>query len=63
MPYHSTHNHRYCPFEGQAPKKLEGKIKLFPMDIHGTIREVARLILWLSSDETRVLSPVFNDTN
>jgi NAD(P)-dependent dehydrogenase (short-subunit alcohol dehydrogenase family) len=44
-------------------KKLDGKIKLFPMDMHGTIQEVARLILWLSSDESRRMSTVFNDTN
>jgi NAD(P)-dependent dehydrogenase (short-subunit alcohol dehydrogenase family) len=43
--------------------KIEGKIKLFPMDTHGTIQEVATLILWLSSDESRHLSTVFNDTN
>jgi hypothetical protein len=42
---------------------MEGKIKLFTTDMHGTIQEVARLILWLSSDESRVLSTVFNGTN
>jgi NAD(P)-dependent dehydrogenase (short-subunit alcohol dehydrogenase family) len=44
-------------------RKIEGKIKLFSSDMRGTIQEVARLILWLSSDETHVLSPVSNDTN
>ena len=43
--------------------KMDGKIKLFPMDMHGTIQEVARLILWLSSDESHRMSTVFNDTN
>jgi hypothetical protein len=31
--------------------------------MYGTIQEVARLILWLSSDETHRSSTVFNDTN
>jgi NAD(P)-dependent dehydrogenase (short-subunit alcohol dehydrogenase family) len=44
-------------------KETEGGIKLFPMDRHGTIQEVAGLVLWLSSDETHLLSTVFNDTN
>jgi NAD(P)-dependent dehydrogenase (short-subunit alcohol dehydrogenase family) len=44
-------------------KKMEGKTKLFPMDISGTTQEVARLILWLSSDKSRRLSTLFNDTN
>jgi NAD(P)-dependent dehydrogenase (short-subunit alcohol dehydrogenase family) len=44
-------------------KTIEGKMNLFPKDMHGTIQEVARLILWLSSDESRLLSTVFNDTN
>jgi NAD(P)-dependent dehydrogenase (short-subunit alcohol dehydrogenase family) len=44
-------------------EKMEGKIKSFPMDAHGTIQEVARLILWLSSDESHRMSTVFNDTN
>lgn len=44
-------------------KTLEGKTKLFPIDMHGTIQEVARLILWLSSDESHRMSTVFNDTN
>ena len=44
-------------------RKIEGKIKLFSSDMQGTIQEVTRLILWLSSDETRVLSTVSNDTN
>jgi NAD(P)-dependent dehydrogenase (short-subunit alcohol dehydrogenase family) len=44
-------------------KETEGGIKLFPMDRHGTIQEVAGLVLWLSSDETQLLSSVFNDTN
>jgi NAD(P)-dependent dehydrogenase (short-subunit alcohol dehydrogenase family) len=43
--------------------KMEGKINLFPMDLRGTIQEVARLILWLSSDESHRMSTVFNDTN
>ena len=43
--------------------KMDGKIKLFPMDMHGTIQEVARLILWLSSNESHRMSTVFNDTN
>jgi len=43
--------------------KIEGKIKLFPLDLHGTIQEVAGLILWLSSNKTHLLSTVFNDTN
>jgi hypothetical protein len=43
--------------------KMEGKIKMFPMDMHGTIQEVARLILWLSSDERHRMATVFNDTN
>jgi NAD(P)-dependent dehydrogenase (short-subunit alcohol dehydrogenase family) len=33
------------------------------MNMYGTIQEVARLILWLSSDETHRSSTVFNDTN
>ena len=41
----------------------EGRTKLFPIDRHGSIKEVAGLVLWLSSDETRLLSSVFNDTN
>jgi NAD(P)-dependent dehydrogenase (short-subunit alcohol dehydrogenase family) len=44
-------------------RKIEGKIKLFSSDMLGTLQEVARLILWLSSDESRLLSTVFNDTN
>jgi NAD(P)-dependent dehydrogenase (short-subunit alcohol dehydrogenase family) len=44
-------------------KETEGKIKLFPLDRHGTIQQVADLVLWLSSDETRLLSTVCNDTN
>jgi NAD(P)-dependent dehydrogenase (short-subunit alcohol dehydrogenase family) len=44
-------------------QKTEGKVRLFPPDMRGTIQEVARLILWLSSDESRLLSTVFNDTN
>jgi NAD(P)-dependent dehydrogenase (short-subunit alcohol dehydrogenase family) len=44
-------------------KQMEGKTKLFPMDISGTIQEVARLILWLSSDKSHRLSTLFNDTN
>jgi NAD(P)-dependent dehydrogenase (short-subunit alcohol dehydrogenase family) len=43
--------------------KMDGKARLFPMDMHGTIQEVARLILWLSSDESHRTSTVFNDTN
>jgi NAD(P)-dependent dehydrogenase (short-subunit alcohol dehydrogenase family) len=49
--------------KARLQKKMEGKIKLFPMDMHGTIQEVARLILWLSSDESHRMSTVFNDTN
>jgi hypothetical protein len=44
-------------------KETEGGIKLFPSDKHGTIREVAGLVLWLSSDETHLLPTVFNDNN
>jgi NAD(P)-dependent dehydrogenase (short-subunit alcohol dehydrogenase family) len=44
-------------------KETEGEIKLFPMDRHDTIQEVAGLALWLSSDETHFLPTVFNDTN
>ncbi len=44
-------------------KETEGKIKLFPMDRHSPIQQVAGLVLWLSSDEARLLSTVFNDTN
>ena len=44
-------------------KETEGGIKLFPMDRHGTIQEVAGLVLWLSSDEPYLLPNVFNDTN
>jgi len=44
-------------------EKMDGKIKLFPMDMHDTTRAVARLILWLSSDESHRMSTVFNDTN
>jgi NAD(P)-dependent dehydrogenase (short-subunit alcohol dehydrogenase family) len=44
-------------------KETEEGIKLFPMDRNGTILEVARLILWLSADETQRLSTVINDTN
>ena len=43
--------------------KMEGKTKLFSMDNSGTIQEVARLILWLSSDKSHRLSTLFNDTN
>ena len=49
--------------KGRLQKKMEGKIKLFPMNMHGTIQEVARLILWLSSDESPQMSTVSNDTN
>jgi NAD(P)-dependent dehydrogenase (short-subunit alcohol dehydrogenase family) len=42
---------------------IEGKLKLFPTDMHGTIQEMATFILWLSSDESRPLAPVFSDTN
>jgi NAD(P)-dependent dehydrogenase (short-subunit alcohol dehydrogenase family) len=31
--------------------------------MHGTIQKVARLILWLSSDESHRMSTVFKDTN
>jgi NAD(P)-dependent dehydrogenase (short-subunit alcohol dehydrogenase family) len=44
-------------------KETGAGIKLFPMDRHGTIQEVAGLVLWLSSDETKLLSNVSNDTN
>jgi NAD(P)-dependent dehydrogenase (short-subunit alcohol dehydrogenase family) len=40
-----------------ATALLKGRLR------HGTIQEVARLILWLSSNETYRLSTVFNDTN
>ncbi len=46
-----------------SQKETEGGIKLFPMDRNGTIQDVAGLVLWLSSDETQLLSTVFNDTN
>ncbi len=46
-----------------SQKETAGGIKLFPMDRYGTIQEVAGLVLWLSSDETHLLSTVFNDTN
>jgi NAD(P)-dependent dehydrogenase (short-subunit alcohol dehydrogenase family) len=42
---------------------IGGKHKLFPTDMHGTIQEVARHILWLSSDESLPFSNVFNDNN
>ena len=44
-------------------RETKGMIKLFPMDRHGTIQEVAGLVLWLSSDKTQLLSTVSNDTN
>ena len=44
-------------------KETEGGIKLFPIDKHGSIQEVAGLVLWLSSNGTHLLSTVFNDTN
>jgi|HubBroStandDraft_2_1064218.scaffolds.fasta_scaffold23229_2 NAD(P)-dependent dehydrogenase (short-subunit alcohol dehydrogenase family) len=44
-------------------KNMDGKINLFPMDMHGTTQAVARLILWLSSDDSHRMSTVFNDTN
>jgi NAD(P)-dependent dehydrogenase (short-subunit alcohol dehydrogenase family) len=44
-------------------KETEGGIKLFPMDRHDTIQEVAGLVLWLSSDETHLLPTVFKDNN
>jgi NAD(P)-dependent dehydrogenase (short-subunit alcohol dehydrogenase family) len=44
-------------------KETEGGIKLFPMDRHGTVQEVAGLVLWLSSDETHLLPTVCNDNN
>ena len=44
-------------------KETGAGIKLFPMDRHGTIQEVAGLVLWLSSAETQLLSAVSNDTN
>jgi NAD(P)-dependent dehydrogenase (short-subunit alcohol dehydrogenase family) len=50
-------------FKDMIQKETEGGIRLFPMDRHGTIQEVAGLALWLSSDEMHLLSTVFNDTN
>jgi NAD(P)-dependent dehydrogenase (short-subunit alcohol dehydrogenase family) len=44
-------------------KETAGGLNLFSMDRHGTIQEVAGLVVWLSSDETQLLSTVFNDTN
>jgi NAD(P)-dependent dehydrogenase (short-subunit alcohol dehydrogenase family) len=44
-------------------KETEWGMKLFPMGRHGAIQEVVGLVIWLSSDETHLLSTVFNDTN
>jgi NAD(P)-dependent dehydrogenase (short-subunit alcohol dehydrogenase family) len=44
-------------------KKMDGKINLSPMGMHGTIQEVAGLILWLSSDESYRMSTAFKNTN
>ena len=44
-------------------KETSAGIKLFSMGRHGTIQEVAGLILWLSSDERYLLPAVFNDDN
>jgi NAD(P)-dependent dehydrogenase (short-subunit alcohol dehydrogenase family) len=68
--YPAIHIHTMAPafintalLKDMIQKETEGKMKLFPMDRHGTIQEVAGLVLWLSSDETHLLSTVFNDTN
>jgi NAD(P)-dependent dehydrogenase (short-subunit alcohol dehydrogenase family) len=41
----------------------EGRIRSSPIATPGIVQEVAGLILWLSSNETHHLPPVFNDKN
>jgi NAD(P)-dependent dehydrogenase (short-subunit alcohol dehydrogenase family) len=68
--YPAIHIHTIAPtfiatalLKERSLQKMEGKINPFSMDSHATIQEVARLILWLSSDESHRMSTVFNDAN
>jgi NAD(P)-dependent dehydrogenase (short-subunit alcohol dehydrogenase family) len=68
--YPAIHIHTIAPafidtalLKDMIQKETERGITLFPMDRQGTIQEVAGLVLWLSSDETQLLSTVSNDTN
>jgi NAD(P)-dependent dehydrogenase (short-subunit alcohol dehydrogenase family) len=69
-PYPTIHIHTIAPpfiatalLKDRLQRNIEREIRFFPRDMHGTIQEVARLILWLSSEETHLLSTLFNDTN
>jgi NAD(P)-dependent dehydrogenase (short-subunit alcohol dehydrogenase family) len=68
--YPAIHIHTIAPafietalLKHMIQKETAGGMKLFPMDRQGTIQEVAGLILWLSSDETQLLSTVADDSN
>jgi NAD(P)-dependent dehydrogenase (short-subunit alcohol dehydrogenase family) len=68
--YPAIHIHAMAPafintalLKDMIKKETEGKMKLFPVDTFGSIQQVAGLVLWLNSDETHLLSTVFNDTN
>lgn len=68
--YPAIHIHTIAPafinialLKDMIQKETEGGIKLFPSERRGTIQEVARLVLWLSFDETHLLPTVFKDNN
>lgn len=44
-------------------REKEMRVKLSPMDRPGMVQEVAGLVLWLSSDETHLLSTAFMENN
>ena len=61
--YPAIHIHTIAPafietalLKHMIQKETAGGMKLFPVDRRGTIQEVAGLILWLSSDGTRIFS-------
>jgi NAD(P)-dependent dehydrogenase (short-subunit alcohol dehydrogenase family) len=61
--YPAIHIHTIAPafihtalLKDMIQKETAGGIRLFPMDRQGTILEVAGLVLWLSSAETRISS-------
>lgn len=50
-------------FNDMIQEKTDGEMNLFPVNRQDAIQEVARLVLWLSSDEPNLLPTVHRDDN